>query len=157
MNNVRRNTRNVFLVVASVLFVSCSLQKKIGVSANKSLINDPELNSAHIGISIYEPATNRYWFNYQADKFFTPASNTKIFSCYAGMKWLGDSLNGLSYTEEADGLLIQGTGDPTLLHPDYKNQSVISFLQHSNKPIYIVNSNRKVFESLTKRLIVLKS
>jgi len=127
--------------ISCSLLSSCSLQKKISASANENLLGTPGLRTAHIGISIYEPATNRYWFNYQADKFFTPASNTKIFSCYAGMKWLGDSLDGLSYTENANGLLIQGTGDPTLLHPDYKNQTVISFLQHSNKNIYISNSN----------------
>ena len=129
------------LLISCSVFSSCSLQKKIGSSAKENLLSTPDLRSAHIGICIYEPATNRYWFNYQADKFFTPASNTKIFSCYAGMKWLGDSLNGLSYTENANGLSIQGTGDPTLLHPDYKNQPVVSFLQHADKNIYISNEN----------------
>jgi D-alanyl-D-alanine carboxypeptidase/D-alanyl-D-alanine-endopeptidase (penicillin-binding protein 4) len=146
MINVQTGRRHVIFLFAILLiswsvFSSCSLQKKISVSAKENLLNTPDLGSAHIGISIYEPAANRYWYNYQADKFFTPASNTKIFSCYAGMKWLGDSLNGLSYTENASGLFIQGTGDPTLLHPDYKNQPVVSFLQHTDKSIYINNSN----------------
>ena len=42
--------------------------------------------------SIYEPATNKYWYNFQADKYFVPASNTKLPTCYAAMKYLGDSL-----------------------------------------------------------------
>ncbi|MEP6724520.1 MAG: D-alanyl-D-alanine carboxypeptidase/D-alanyl-D-alanine-endopeptidase, partial [Bacteroidota bacterium] len=95
----------------------------------------------HIGISIYEPATGKYWYNYQSDKFFTPASNTKIFSCYAGMKYLGDSLTGIRYTENNSDIFIQAAGDPSLLHPGYKNQPVINFLRHTNKNIYILNNN----------------
>ena len=120
---------------------SCSLQKKIGASAKENLLNTPELASAHIGISIYEPVTGKYWYNYQSDKFFTPASNTKIFSCYAGMKYLGDSLTGLTYTEDNNDIFIRPAGDPSLLHPDYKNQPVINFLQQTNKNIYIINNN----------------
>jgi serine-type D-Ala-D-Ala carboxypeptidase/endopeptidase (penicillin-binding protein 4) len=124
-----------------LLLSSCSLQKKIGASANKNILQVPELRSAHIGISIYEPVTRRYWYDYQSDKFFTPASNTKIFSCYAGMKYLGDSLTGLAYSENDNDVFIQPTGDPSLLHPDYKDQPVISFLQHTKKNIFITSRN----------------
>jgi D-alanyl-D-alanine carboxypeptidase/D-alanyl-D-alanine-endopeptidase (penicillin-binding protein 4) len=57
------------------------------------------------------------------------------------MKYLGDSLTGLVYTENNNGVFIQPTGDPSLLHPDYKNQPVINFLQHTSKNIYLVNNN----------------
>jgi len=139
----RRNFiyRFFILIAFCLLFVSCSLQKKIALSAKENILNIPELRTAHIGISIYEPATGKYWYNYQSDKFFTPASNTKIFSCYAGMKYLGDSLTGLRYTENNNDIFIQPAGDPSLLHPDYKIQPVISFLQHSNKNIYIISNN----------------
>ena len=130
-----------FFLLFTFYFSSCSLQKKIDTSAKENLINTADLNAAHIGISIYEPATKQYWYNYQSNKFFTPASNTKIFSCYAGMKYLGDSLTGLAYTETDKDIFIEPAGDPTLLHPDYKNQPVIHFLQHSNKNIYIVNNH----------------
>lgn len=133
----------LLIVTSSLLLLlsSCSLQKKIGIAAKENLLNTSDLASAHIGISIYEPATNQYWYNYQSDKFFTPASNTKIFACYAGMKYLGDSLTGLIYTENNNAIFIQPTGDPSLLHPDYKNQPVISFLQNTKKDIYIINNN----------------
>ncbi|GAC1424480.1 MAG: D-alanyl-D-alanine carboxypeptidase/D-alanyl-D-alanine-endopeptidase [Chitinophagaceae bacterium] len=130
-----------FFLASFILLSSCSFQKKIGVSAKENVLNTPELAAAHVGISIYEPATGRYWYNYQSDKFFTPASNTKIFSCYAGMKYLGDSLTGLLYTESDNDIFILPTGDPSLLHPDYKNQPVISFLQHTKKNIYIAGNN----------------
>lgn len=143
MFNAQRKAKMFLLagLIACSFLASCSLQKRIGAAANETLLNIPDLKTAHIGISIYEPATNKYWFNYQADKFFTPASNTKIFSCYAGMKYLGDSLDGLAWQENGNDLVIQGTGDPTLLHPDFNYQPVISFLQHSNKTIYLSNAN----------------
>ena len=130
-------------IYCSLLFIlgSCSVQKKIGNAAKENLLEAADLKSAHIGISIYEPATGKFWYSHQSDKFFIPASNTKIFSCYAGMKYLGDSLTGLRYKENSTDIFIQAAGDPSLLHHDYKNQPVISFLQHSNRNIFIVNNN----------------
>ncbi len=101
------------LSLVPCLLVSCSLQKKINTVAKEHVLDIPDLQTAHIGISIYEPASGKYWYNYQSNKYFVPASNTKIFTCYAGMKYLGDSLTGLLYTEDNNSLLIVPTGDPT--------------------------------------------
>jgi len=124
--------------VVSILS-SCNLQKQISKTASQFVLNDSSLKTAHIGISIYEPAANRYWFNYQGDHYFTPASNTKIPTCYAAMKYLGDSLEGVLKMENDTAIFILPTGDPTLLHPDFKNQPVISFLQNATKKIYIMD------------------
>lgn len=114
---------------------SCSVQKQIAKSAKADVLDTKALQTAHVGISIFEPATNQYWFNYQGDKYFVPASNTKLPTCYAAMKYLGDSLVGLKYgiPEESfwkDSLIVvQPTGDPTLLHKDYTNQPAYIFLK----------------------------
>ncbi|MBL7702351.1 MAG: D-alanyl-D-alanine carboxypeptidase [Ferruginibacter sp.] len=113
---------------------SCSVSKQIGKQADAVLFKDTAIRTGHIGISIYEPATNKYWYNYDADKYFIPASNTKLFTLYAGMKYLGDSLVGLKYTlsgtpgEKFRIFAIQPTGDPTLLHPDFKRQPVMDLI-----------------------------
>jgi serine-type D-Ala-D-Ala carboxypeptidase/endopeptidase (penicillin-binding protein 4) len=131
-----------FAVLIAITMASCSLQKRIDTTAKSILINAPDLKSAHIGISIYEPATAKYWYNYQSDKFFTPASNTKIVTCYAAMKYLGDSLTGLQYASNNQDLFILPTGDPTLLHRDYPNQPVIRFLQSQrSKNILVADYN----------------
>ncbi len=50
-------------------------------------------------------------YNYQGDKYFVPASNTKIPTCYAAMKYLGDSLVGLKYNIVNETTIdIAGTG-----------------------------------------------
>lgn len=107
------------------------------------MLNDTALTSAHIGISIFEPATNKYWYNHDADKYFIPASNTKIFTCYAAMKYLGDSLPGIRINETEKDIIIQGTGDPTLLWPEFKFQPVYDYLKTKNKSISLDATNWK--------------
>ena len=80
------------------------------------MLDATPLQTAHVGISIYEPATNKYWYDYQGDKYFTPASNIKIATCYAAMKYLGDSLVGLKVcqTEKIQLNVLGSTNwDPT--------------------------------------------
>ena len=122
------------------LFSSCSVSKEISKQANTFLLQDSAITQGHIGISIYEPATARYWYNYQAEKYFIPASNTKLFSLYAGMKYLGDSLTAFKYFEDQNNIIIDPTGDPTFLHPDYKNQKAFIFLKEKKKPVVILNN-----------------
>ena len=126
----------LLLIACLQLITSCSIQQKISKSA-KQVINDSSLLTAHTGISIYEPASGKYWYNYHGDKYFVPASNTKIPTCYAAMKYLGDSLVGLKYEiKEGPSSFIQGTGDPTFLHPDFKTQPVFDFIKKLQNIVY---------------------
>ncbi|MGN6419074.1 MAG: D-alanyl-D-alanine carboxypeptidase/D-alanyl-D-alanine endopeptidase [Pseudobacter sp.] len=108
------------------------------------LLNDSTLQQAQVGVAVYDPSTGKFLHNYQGNKYFTPASNVKLFSCYAAMKYLGDSLTGIQYFENDTAIFLIPTGDPTLLHPDYRNQPVIRFLQQSKKPLYI---NKPIWKS----------
>ena len=129
----------IFLVPCPIFF-SCSTQKQIGRSAKSSVFADSTIKNALIGISIYDAASGKYLYSHNADKYFVPASNTKIITCYAGLKYLGDSLAGIRYQETADAIIITPTGDPTLLHPDYPKQPVIDFLKRANKPLKIIDT-----------------
>lgn len=130
----------LFLHFLFLIFLSsCSIQQKIGKVANNNILNGTDLQQAHIGISIYEPVSNTYWYNYNANKYFIPASNTKLFSCYAAMKYLGDSLPGMRYKVMNNELLLMPTGDPTLLHPNFNKQPVIQFLQQQTGKIIITD------------------
>jgi len=139
--NLNNRQRLNFCILGSGLYIlsSCSLQKQISKSVSQFVLSDSSLKTAHVGISIYEPAANKYWFNYQGEHYFTPASNTKIPTCYAAMKYIGDSLEGALKMETDTAIFILPTGDPTLLHPDFKNQPVISFLKNATKKIYITD------------------
>lgn len=134
----KKNSVGAFYILNLMVFVasSCSVQKQISKSASQFVLKDPSLATAHVGISVYEPAANKYWYNYQGDHYFVPASNTKIPTCYAAMKYLGDSLNGIQIAENDTAVFFLPTADPTLLHPGFSNQPVITFLQKTTKKIY---------------------
>ena len=150
---MRINITSCFLLLG---FMACTSQKKLAkpaepmaatsapaVTAAKTetdiekaagqfLLSDSNLATAHLGISIYDPAEKKYLYNYQGDKYFIPASNTKLLTCYAAMKYLGDSLVGLRYEMNEDNssvIDVEFNGDPTFLHPDFKMQPVFDFLK----------------------------
>lgn len=94
------------------------------------ILDQTAFADAHTGIAIFDPGQNKFLYNYQGEKYFVPASNTKLASCYLAMKYLGDSLIGLKYEVLDDTtVLIKGMGDPTFLHPDFSHQPVLRFLK----------------------------
>jgi serine-type D-Ala-D-Ala carboxypeptidase/endopeptidase (penicillin-binding protein 4) len=131
------------LFVAIIFLQACSPSRDISQTAKKEILQQQDLQSAHVGISIFDVTTNSFLYNYQGEKYFIPASNIKLFSLYAGMKYLGDSLIGIRYAETDTSLMILPTGDPTLLHRDFINQPVIDFLKRKNKNIYFMDENWK--------------
>ncbi|MEX1202178.1 MAG: D-alanyl-D-alanine carboxypeptidase [Ferruginibacter sp.] len=136
MNESMHKKYSLLFAAAISLLASCSVGKQVSRKANKLLLKDSAIAAGHIGISIFEPATGKYWYNHNGDKYFVPASNTKLFSLYAGMKYLGDSLVGMKVTQTNIGLFLTPSGDPTLLHPDFKDQPVIDYLSNSKFPLF---------------------
>jgi D-alanyl-D-alanine carboxypeptidase/D-alanyl-D-alanine-endopeptidase (penicillin-binding protein 4) len=124
----------------AIILISCSTTYKITKSAKSIILENDAFASAHTGISIYEPATGKYWYNYQAEKYFVPASNTKLFTCYAAMKYLSDSLMSFKYNETRDTLYIIPLGDPTFLGKEFTTQAAFDFLKYVHKPLVINNS-----------------
>ena len=131
------------LLLAAMVLSGCSISKQISKQAKSDVFSNPAFVSAQTGISIYEPATGKYWYNFQGEKYFVPASNTKLPTCYAAMKYLGDSLVAFSYYETGDTLFVTPNGDPTFLHPEYLIQAGYNFLSNSKKPIAINTSGWK--------------
>lgn len=130
-----------FLFSCILVFASCSIQKKIAKEAKQDILTNPDFAPAHVGISIYDPSTQQYLYNYQADKFFVPASNTKLFACYAAMKNLGDSLVGLRYIDKGNGIIeAEGNGDASFLMGDFKDHPVYDFLK-KQKRVLLTDAN----------------
>ena len=136
-------TRLLVLILIIGVLMSCSPARKIGQWASRDVINDSALKTAHVGISVFDPSTARFLYNYQGDKYFVPASNTKIPTCYAAMKYLGDSLPGLRYEKRGNELYIAPTGDPTFLHPEFAVQPVYDLLKHSEGKLNLTLSSWK--------------
>jgi serine-type D-Ala-D-Ala carboxypeptidase/endopeptidase (penicillin-binding protein 4) len=124
---------------------ACTPSKSLKKSLPNSLqvlLADSALLNAHTGVSVVNTSNQHILFSHQSNKYFVPASNTKLFTCYAALKYLDDSLIGLKYNMQPNGsLLLQPTGDPTLLHSNYANNNVLTFLQKQQKPMFITANN----------------
>jgi D-alanyl-D-alanine carboxypeptidase/D-alanyl-D-alanine-endopeptidase (penicillin-binding protein 4) len=92
------------------------------------LAASPVLARHQVGISLAYADSARPFYGYQDARYFTPASTMKLFSFYAGLHLLGDSLPSLHYYSRNDTLFFQGTGDPTLLHGDVPSRRAYTFL-----------------------------
>jgi D-alanyl-D-alanine carboxypeptidase/D-alanyl-D-alanine-endopeptidase (penicillin-binding protein 4) len=136
------NKKYLLIWILFIGLLSCNISKK--ATTQSILLNDSIVKSGHLGISIYEPATQKYWYNYNAEKLFIPASNTKLFTLYAGMKFLDEQLTGIYYNDTRDTFFVLPSGDPTFLHPDFLNQPVFEMLKTNQKPIVIINQNQQI-------------
>lgn len=118
---------------------NCSIAQSIQKNAQYSLLSQRILRKAYVGICIYNPATKKFLYEHDADRYFIPASNTKLYTFYTGLRYIGDSTTGIQYQVMDDTLYIRGTGDPSLLHPDFPEQPAFEFLQRASQPIVFVN------------------
>lgn len=94
---------------------------------------DTNLNANHYGhqftgFLLIDPITNDTIYKRNSTKYFTPASNTKIFTLYASLKLLPERIPTLRFIRKADSLYVQGTGDPSVLHPHFRDSTAIQFL-----------------------------
>jgi D-alanyl-D-alanine carboxypeptidase/D-alanyl-D-alanine-endopeptidase (penicillin-binding protein 4) len=136
----------LFIVVLISLTTSCSVQK-----AQKALLSSNSLKGAHVGIAVYNESNQQWVSKFQSDHYFTPASNTKIQSCFLGMKYLKDSIAGWQYLENSDTVFLMPLGDPSFLHPDFKYQPVADLIKNTKKQIvFCLPETQDKFEAYGK-------
>ncbi|WP_316810543.1 D-alanyl-D-alanine carboxypeptidase/D-alanyl-D-alanine-endopeptidase [Pedobacter heparinus] len=130
--------RSVLLkaIFALLLFSGCTAEKRIGRAVRKQFADSPVLKQYYAGFALYDMAAGRMLFQKNADQYFTPASNTKLFTFYAVLKMLPDSIPSLRYIEQGDSLIFWGTGDPSMLQSRLKGTRAIEFLRSSQKKLF---------------------
>ena len=117
----------IFLLLFNSVFAQTELLQKH--------LDSDFYQTQFIGFYLYDPLEKKEIYSYNGNKYFEPASNTKIFTLYTAMKTLKDSIPAFKYQLKDDVLHIEGTGDPTFLHPKFKNQRVINFLKNNGSKI----------------------
>ncbi|RKR07912.1 D-alanyl-D-alanine carboxypeptidase/D-alanyl-D-alanine-endopeptidase (penicillin-binding protein 4) [Maribacter vaceletii] len=114
------------LIFGTLLFFTSCKNSKYSLDSNL-------YKNSFKGVLVIDPIKKDTLYNHNSTKYFTPASNTKIFTLYSSLHILPNKIPALKYSIQKDTLYIQGTGDPTLLHPYFKDSIAISFLKkHSN-------------------------
>lgn len=97
------------------------------------------------GFALYDPERGEMLYAKDADKYYTPASNTKILTLYTAMKVLGDSIPALRYIETGDSLVFWGTGNPLFRHPllTGADSSAWALLQDTTRHLFFSAHNFK--------------
>lgn len=124
----------------SLILFSCSSVKRIAIErdVNRIVSKSDVFQNGLIGMSVYDPYLEKYVVSINADKYFTPASNTKLLTLYASKLNLGDSIPTFAYAQQGDSLILQPLGDPTFLHPDFNQQrTIVRLKEFGSQKIYI--------------------
>src|SRR5665213_643201 len=79
---------SLLLLLLLITNFAFSQGRKNDEKALNNLLRNPALKSAHVGVYVYDDSLKKDIAAFQDDKYFVPASNTKLFSLYAGMKYL---------------------------------------------------------------------
>lgn len=96
---------------------SREMSKNKGVT--KVLENHPQLEGHFTGFVLYDPIKDKVIYDRHGDKYFSPASNTKILTFYTALQILGDSMPAIKYWPTPDGKVFMGTGYPLMMHLDF--------------------------------------
>ena len=117
-----------------------STAKEIDLKLEASVV----FSKSFTGFALYDPAKGEMLYEYNSDKYFTPASNTKILTFYTSLQMLGDSIPALQYQKQGDLLIFWGTGDPSFLNPHLQqNSQVFDFLKNCKEELLFCPANFK--------------
>lgn len=131
-----RSASKYLAVFGLIFLISCSTERQVSKSLKKAFTRSEVLKQYYVGFALYDMSARKMLFEQHADQYFTPASNTKLFTFYAGLKMIPDSIPSLRYIEEGDSLIFWGTGDPSFLQSKLKGTRAADFLRLSNKKIF---------------------
>ncbi len=123
------------LLILGILISSCSSTNQL----KRELKEKNETSSYFDGFVLYNPKTKNEIINHNGAKYFTPASNIKLFTFYTAYKTLKDSIKSLAYYKTSDSLIIKGTADPTFLN-DFEDSKVLDFLKNTSNNIYVLDA-----------------
>jgi D-alanyl-D-alanine carboxypeptidase/D-alanyl-D-alanine-endopeptidase (penicillin-binding protein 4) len=126
------NIPTLFTFFLLLSTAACSVRQ-----AQKTLLADPALKGAHVGVAVYNASKEKWVDRHLSDLYYTPASNTKILSTYLGMRFLGDSIPGWKMAENKDSIFLLPLGDPSFLHPDFTYQPIADLIRQTKKQVVL--------------------
>jgi len=129
------------ILIFSVLASCSSLLNK---STKKQFFVNPRseiFKNHHTGFLVVDTNGNDTLIDHNGSKYFVPASTTKLFTLYASLKLLGENIPAFDYHTDKTKLFLQGTGDPTWLHPHFKDTMAIAFLKDFDSIVVHLNNH----------------
>lgn len=140
-----KNTLKLFTFsLCCILLYSSNtvLAQKLNKRKIRKLVSSSEINADHFtGFALFDIDENKMIYEQNTDKYFVPASNTKLFTYYAALNMLGDSIPGLRYITRGDSLIFWGTGDPSFLHTTLKSTKAFDLLKNTSLKLVYAGGN----------------
>lgn len=124
----KNNFIKCILLIFALIFLNCKTYKN--VFDFSETLESGFYQNQFTGILVCNPHTNDTIFSYNAEKYFTPASNTKIFTLFTALKLLPETIPSFKYSEANDTLTILGTGDPAFLHPVFNDSTALKMAEN---------------------------
>lgn len=129
----------VFVVMLAFVY-GCSPISKGRLT--KTFRSTEERFHDNTGFVLFDTEKGKTVFDFNGSSYFTPASNTKIFTFFSALKILGDSVPGIQYVQRPDSLIFWGTGDPSFLYRKvFFDSTVYDFLQTAEGNLYFSDDN----------------
>ncbi len=141
IKKLRTNGLDFYLLLILALYLSSCAATRYRVdktSLDKHFDLNPVFHESHTGLMVYDPELKEVIFDYNGQKHFTPASNTKLLTFFATQQLLGDSIPALKYSVRNDTLYFSGMGDGTFLYAEYNYGKTFEFLKDSPYPLVYV-------------------
>jgi D-alanyl-D-alanine carboxypeptidase/D-alanyl-D-alanine-endopeptidase (penicillin-binding protein 4) len=132
--------RFLLLVLVMAFLYSCSPVSSSRL--NRTFQATEKRFQDYTGFVLYDLEKSKTVFDYNGARYFTPASNTKVFTFFTALKVLGDSVPALEYIQRNDSLIFWGTGDPSFLYKEVDYDSgVYNFLKNAPGHLYFSEAN----------------
>lgn len=136
--------RQTVYIAAIVYIFSCFSASAQSREEIFTLLQDSEVAQSHItGFVLYDLEADTLIYSENENKYFSPASNTKLYTMYTALEMLGDSIPSIRYTINGDSLIFWGTGDPTLFRADFNSEKVYGLLRYASQHLYYAHDNYK--------------
>jgi D-alanyl-D-alanine carboxypeptidase/D-alanyl-D-alanine-endopeptidase (penicillin-binding protein 4) len=132
----------VLYILILILLAGCSKRIVIpdqGKHKIRNVLQSTGLPTDHyMGFALYDPAENKMIYELNSDKYFVPASNTKIFTLYTALNYLPGTLPCLEVAYSQERVTIRGTGHPGFLHPEFEAyQNVLAEIIDTSKEVVL--------------------
>ena len=126
-----------YILIVSVLYSCASSGKSAIRKVSRNTLSESFYQNQFTGLMVLDPEKNDTLISRNSDKYFTPASNTKIFTFYTALQFLPEKIPVINYAYHGDTLILSGTGDPTQFHPYFQDSTLFHFLKKHKGPIIL--------------------
>ncbi|MDC9724065.1 MAG: D-alanyl-D-alanine carboxypeptidase [Urechidicola sp.] len=131
--------KKVLFFFGFILILTGCKSAKITKEINNHLDTDFYENQFS-GLLVVNPKTKDTIFNQNSDKYFSPASNTKIVTLFTALQVLPDSIPAFKYAVDKDTITILGTGDPSFLHNYFMDSTALNLAHNYAKVNILINN-----------------